>query len=291
MDNKQQKTKECEACGMTFTPHSSLQLYCKECGGHGLRIKQKYDREAERNKRYYQIHKPEINTYTCDICAKSFQTPYKNRRLCSNKCAKIASKQKLKCTNCNKQFIDIFELDAIPDSEIHKQRHFCSDACKQQFKQKNQTQKTKTEHICKNCNKIYYNKNQYFCCRTCRFEYDKKQYLQHQNKPITKYTCIICKQECDTPIFRCPTIKNSHNVPICSESCLTTYNKILKHKQKEDRDERLQKYIYENGMCSICDVSYKDCEYMQSNFLCIPHGAKCVDNKIQECPKFKTTFK
>ena len=71
-------------------------------------------------------------------------------------------------------------------------------------------------------------------------------------------------------------------------------NKFKRMKLKnEERAEqkKLDDYIKENGCCGICTTSYKDCERMQSEFRVIPKGARYVNSKIVQCPKFKTKFK
>ena len=55
---------------------------------------------------------------------------------------------------------------------------------------------------------------------------------------------------------------------------------------QKEYDEKLQKYIQKNGLCSICKTSYVDCERMQSNFRCYPKGSSCKGNLVIKCPKF-----
>ena len=47
-----------------------------------------------------------------------------------------------------------------------------------------------------------------------------------------------------------------------------------------------QKYIEENGLCSICRTSYKDCERMSSNYTASPKGSVFRGNLVIKCPKF-----
>ena len=61
--------------------------------------------------------------------------------------------------------------------------------------------------------------------------------------------------------------------------------------EQQEQKKQLDDYIKENGCCGICTTSYKDCERMQSEFRVIPKGAKYVNSKIVQCPKFKTKFK
>lgn len=281
--------KECKACGSLFEPTSSTQLYCTDCGSHGLRIKQQYDNQVARSIRYQQLYSPTVFEHTCKVCNKLFKTTYDNRHICSNRCATNASKLKIRCTNCSTPFTDIFELDGIPDNEIYKRNHFCSEQCKQEFEYNKYP-----ERICKQCGKLYRNKNQHFCCRDCQIAYThthKKPKTQPIPKRKPTYKCNICNKICAKPIFRQDCQSHTCNIPICSDICLDIYNKQIKQKANEDRNQRLQDYIAKNGMCAICNVSYKDCERMQSDFRIIPKGAKYIDNKIKVCPKFTTKFK
>lgn len=292
-------TKECEACGLEFTTTSLLKKYCDECGCNGLRVKKKYDRQIAINKRYQQIYKPEVFTKICAVCKTEFQTTYKNRIHCSSKCDKIASKQKLRCTYCRKKLQDTRSIDEIPDEELRKRHHFCNDDCKNKY----ELEKTEPK-ICQNCGKTYRNNNKKFCTKECQFDFlakhgrktePKQKPTLIQPKPKTNmHICYICKKPCTKPYFRIVQKQDDkllRSQPICSKECLDIHNKSLQRQKDKLQEQKLKDYIKCNGMCGICSTPYTDCERMQSEFRIIPKGAKYIDNKIQECPKFTTKFK
>lgn len=286
-------TKECEACGAKFTTTNKLQKYCPDCGSHGLRIKKKYDRNIARSIRYQNLVSPEVFTHTCKVCGKIFQTTYRSRKFCSDKCSQIASKEKLTCTQCGKKLIDVMSIDDIPDSEIHRRTHFCSDTCKAKYDlAKN------PPRICKFCGKTYHNKNKYFCCNDCQIKYRQSHKgatptpRKLREKIVRTYRCDICGEECTNPQFRPSKINGIYkNHVICSEKCMDVYKQWKQTDDERQAQKKMDDYVKENGCCGICTTSYKDCERMQSEFRIIPKGAKYVNSKIVQCPKFKTKFK
>lgn len=289
--------KDCEACGCSFTPTTSNQKYCPDCGSHGLRIRHRYDRQVAISKKYEQLYDPKVYTRICKICGKEFQTTY-NRDICSDKCSRLHSKQKLTCAYCHRPLTETYEEQGleIPDSEIHKRIHFCNNTCQEAYETE-----LYPPRICTNCGKTYRNKNIKFCCQTCQREYNHKHHKSSKPKLIlpktkskTLYTCVICGTKCEHPAyFRCPELsaKTARSQPICSKECLDIFNKSIQTKKKKDRQKRLSEYIKTNGMCGICTTPYSDCERMQSDFRIIPNGARYIDSKIQICPKFQTKFK
>ena len=94
--------------------------------------------------------------------------------------------------------------------------------------------------------------------------------------------------------FSCPVSNMfSTEYSFCSLECekkfpdiIARKEKLKKEKQKKQAEEKLQKYIQKNGLCSICKTSYVDCERMQSNFRCYTKGSSCKGNLVIKCPKF-----
>lgn len=82
--------------------------------------------------------------------------------------------------------------------------------------------------------------------------------------------------------------------PLCSDKCEERFKKMQKIKKEklqqekmlEKRSSKEQKYIEENGLCSICRTSYKDCERMSSNYTASPKGSVFRGNLVIKCPKF-----
>lgn len=291
------ETRECEACGIQYQPTKSTQKYCPDCIAHGgIRMKRKYDRYTEQSKQHDQLYTPKILTNTCCICNKTFQSIYETNT-CSAECRKIQRKRRLVCTQCGASLEEAYKKQhkEITDKELYKHNHFCSAACEHAYFVKRYPAKT-----CLNCHKTFHSDNIKFCCQTCQQEWNKthkKQNTQNTTQPKTPartYTCLVCHQTCEKPAYLRRNFtkpKSSQNLPICSDRCLQIYNKKEQEYKATEYQKRLSDYIQTNGMCSICTVPYTDCERMQSNFRIIPKGARYIDGKIQECPKFQTKFK
>ena len=240
-------TKECEACGAKFTPTHKLQKYCPDCGSHGLRIKKQYERNIARSIRYQNLVSPEVFTHTCSVCGKIFKTTYSNRKFCSDKCGKIAAKEKLICTQCGKPLTDVMSIDDIPDCEIHKRTHFCSDACKDEYELIKNPPRT-----CQYCGKTYRNKNKYFCCNDCQIKYRKshKGNTPSPRKPhkkvVRKYRCDICGKTCTHPRFQTCKINGIYKThTICSEECMDKFKRMKPKTDEQQEQKKLDEYIKE----------------------------------------------
>ena len=285
--------KECEACGEMFTPTVPHQKYCPDCGRNGRRIKRRYEKQIARSRHYEQLVSPRVYDKTCKVCGKSFKTTYPERFLCSDACMKTFAKQKMVCANCGKRITDVIPVDQIPDSYLHKRKHFCCPECEQEY-EKNKF----PARICKYCGKVYHSANKYYCCEQCRID---------DIKPV-KIEGKICQQ--------CGKTYYNRNMKFCNAACQKEYNKTHKmirpvskeakrkskmHKKQQEawqktanaqyaeiKKKKLADYIAKNGCCGICCTPYSDCERMQSEFRIIPKGARYKDSKIVECPKFWT---
>lgn len=110
-----------------------------------------------------------------------------------------------------------------------------------------------------------------------------------ETEPHAMRKCSTCSK-----VFSCPVSNMfSTEYSFCSLECekkfpdiIARKEKLKKEKQKKQAEEKLQKYIQKNGLCSICKTSYVDCERMQSNFRCYPKGSSCKGNLVIKCPKF-----
>ena len=139
----------------------------------------------------------------------------------------------------------------------------------------------KIQNVCKECGKIFisYLQPKDFCSKRCGDTY------------LVKHTsCAYCKK----PMTMDDDVHDvKYGTWLCSDTCkekwawvIARKEKLKKEKQKKQAEEKLQKYIQKNGLCSICKTSYVDCERMQSNFRCYPKGSSCKGNLVIKCPKF-----
>ena len=256
--------RECEACGAFFIPHTVNQIYCPECGRNGARIARRVQAQIEFGKALDRFYNPVIYDHICEQCGKPFKSTSENIRYCSNRCRKQARKEALTCDNCGIHLIDLFP--DIPDQELNKQYHYCSESCKQKHKEKLAVQKYGVK-TCIQCGKTYSSSNEKFCCRNCMQTYKQT----HKTVPMR-------------PVKQKPPISYSEQ----TKKALQAFKEKQAHQiPAEQRKQQMQDdYVRENGLCSICKTPYPDCERMQSNFRIIPKGAHYKDNKIMICPKY-----
>ena len=69
------KEKECEICGVWFTPHTASTKYCPECRNHSDQKRRKLEKQISHNIRMYGSgYKKQEVTRTCIYCGKVFST-------------------------------------------------------------------------------------------------------------------------------------------------------------------------------------------------------------------------
>ena len=175
------------------------------------------------------------------------------------------------CPNCGKEFI--------------KKGTYCSQECYREFMRKKKAEAEKRKaaglKLCPVCGKEF-SGNEICCSLECL---QKKK----EAEPHAMRKCSTCGK-----VFSCPVSNMfSTEYSFCSLECEKKFPDIIarkgelkKEKQKKQAEEKLQKYIQKNGLCSICKTSYVDCERMQSNFRCYPKGSSCKGNLVIKCPKF-----
>lgn len=276
--------KECEICGILFEAHSKSQKYCPICKENPRTLKRQMKRALRDSYRRNEYSEIKLYDKICLQCGKTFKTSNPNKDCCNSACEVQFKTEHLTCLYCHS---NLYAKGII--GNIHTKYNFCNDKCRTDYQYKQAKQKGNI-HICKQCGKEFIRTDGKFCNNDCYKAYiathknqthnNETKKIEVKPKPKIQYTCPVCK-----------TVFESAYIPInncCSKEC----NKIFRNKaNKIDRQKRLKQYICENGMCGICTTSYVNCERMQSNFKIIPKGAKYINNKIQECPKFKTNFK
>lgn len=251
--------RECEACGIRFTPVRYNQKYCDDCKQYGIRIKRRIDGRIKHAKHLDSIYNPTIYTKTCQYCGNTFRTPRMSAKFCRPRCKIEQKKTELFCDCCGAKLSDV--MDEIPDNIVYNRYHYCNETCEATHKQQLAIEKYGIK-TCKQCGKTYSNPNKEFCCRACMNDYYAAQKAAgiKQSRP----------REPKQPPTYTPEF---------------FYQKHKTEKPAEPKNQ-LQDYIKENGLCSVCRCPYPDCERMTSNFRIIPKGARYIDNKIQVCPKY-----
>ena len=316
MENKV-KEKECEACGIWFTPSRSNVKYCPNCRTHSDQIVRQMERNTQRNiDRYGYGQKTKKIQNVCKECGKIFISYLQPKNYCSKQCGEKYRIKHTTCAYCGKLMTkteDIRDMMGKP--------WFCSHECEENKKWEIAIQDGKV-NTCPNCGKEFIKKGTY-CSQGCYQEFMRKKKAEtERRKAAGLKLCPVCWKEfsgneiccsseclqkkkeaephamrkCSTcgKVFSCPVSDMaSVEYSFCSLECEKKFSDIIarkeklkKEKQKKQAEEKLQKYIQKNGLCSICKTSYVDCERMQSGFRCYPKGSSCKGNLVIKCPKF-----
>lgn len=270
--------KECEICGVWFTPYRKTQRYCKDCGKHSG-YKQ---RELQHNlnasiARCGTGRQPEAVTCICKRCGQHFTTYGAAKPYCSKNCKIEDAIADTVCENCGKKMTD------TEDQRYMSGRPwFCSDACRNEHKWKSAKEQGRIK-VCPECGKEFINKNITFCSKEC-YKHNIEKY--GRPKPAVQTLIRQCTV-CGKP-FNC-SVDDLRN-PICSPDCKSVYQKKRKKlkmkNQKAVQNQKKQDFINKNGLCGICRTSYKDCERLQSNFTASPEHSCFSGSLIIKCPKF-----
>lgn len=265
--------KECEACGKFYMATRKTQKYCPDCGKNGPKIKQYID-----NRIRYQTmaeNREKLTERTCKYCGKTYLAPgYSVKKFCSDDCEEKYKKSTLMCAYCGKPVI----LDHEPTKQEYSRpaRAYCNETCRQKAKQKELIERYGIRN-CAWCGKEFISSNKKFCSRKCSAEYE----WAHRDK--TQKVCLNCGKT-----------YSSQNSKFCSKACYDEYHKTHPYPTRpanqtrtaKTKNDKLETYIKQNGMCSICRTSYIDCERMRSNFRYSPNGAVFDKDKVIKCPKF-----
>lgn len=315
--DKKVKEKECEACGAFFIPYRSNGKYCPSCSSHSDRVKQKVERQIRKNiKKYGYGTAPKEIKNICKECGKIFISYVHPKDFCSKECE---STYRIKHTFCGYCHKPMTETENIYD--VNGKTWFCCEECSEKNKWDN-ARKLGEVKICPNCGKEFIKKSTY-CSKECYIDHmHKKKRESSRRKAAGLKLCPVCGKEfagnemCCSPeclqkkkeaepramrkcstcgkVFSCPVSDMaSVEYSFCSLECEKKFSDIIarkeklkKEKQKKQAEEKLQKYIQKNGLCSICKTSYVDCERMQSGFRCYPKGSSCKGSLVVKCPKY-----
>lgn len=308
------KEKECEACGVFFTPSRSNVKYCPDCSTHSDQVKRKIERQTQKNiERYGYGTAPKEIKNVCKQCGKIFISYVHPKDFCSYHCESAYHIEHTHCAYCERSMKD---TETIFDTK--GKIWFCSKECEEK-RQWELARESGNVHICPNCKKEHIKKGKY-CSKACYYEDVHKKKLANDarkqaglklcpvcgkefagdgstcsaaceqkkkdSEPQVKRRCVVCGK-----FFNCPASKLTiPALTVCSDECRKTLFADRKEakkglsRQKEQKKE--QEYINKNGLCSICKTSYVDCERMQSNFRCYPKGSSCKGNLVVKCPKY-----
>jgi len=148
------KIQTCETCSLNFT-YKSIKRFCSTSCYY----------ESLRDPSTKEICK-------CVTCQKSFNSyKYKNRKFCSNACAKgncskfkktLPKSKYANCKICDKKFLKRTKHSTRCDEHYNKQYTTLADGSKIE---------RVANHLilrnCIHCNSAYISKNKYFCSKTC----------------------------------------------------------------------------------------------------------------------------
>lgn len=263
----------CDICGTFFTPTTKRNILCPDCRKHPELKRKQLEKQIIQSKIRYDQKIPQLQTKICIVCGNEFHT-YKNEHTCSQECQDKYRIQNTVCKNCKKPMTETNDQRVTKNNE----NWFCCDTCKQEYRIKQAKEKGHF-HVCKYCNKEFIRSDEYaeFCSKTCYKKATKSGYER-------TFVCINCHKQ----------FKSTKRTDFCSETCDSM------HYQKNRRQKPTDAYIKKHtktkpektktapvSLCADCCTSYKDCDYMASNFTIKPKGAKYENSIIVECPKYK----
>lgn len=312
------KEKECEVCGAFFTPLRANTKYCPDCRNHATQKLRQMEYQTQRNIRTYGCtRKIEPITCTCEYCGKDFSAYGKEKDFCSVSCAVKYRIAHTTCAYCRKPMTETEDI-----RDVMGKNWYCCNECREKAAWRYARAEGKVK-ICPNCGKEFI-KDAVYCSKDCYLQYIHKQSAKRQalrdagqkecpicgkklsanriycspecrkkqerKEPHSVRTCEICGKE-----FDCPASRMLH--PLCSDTCRSLFEEkkaelkkirktVAADKLREQKLKKQQKYIKENGLCSICKTSYKDCERLQSNFTASPEGSVFQGSLVIRCPKF-----
>ena len=166
---KTYKEKECEICGVWFTPHTANTKYCPECRNHSDQKRRNLEKQVSHNIRMYGTgQKRETVTCTCACCGKEFPTYSKDKDFCSNQCASKYRIEHTFCAHCKKPMT---ETDDIQD--MQGKPWFCSEECREASKW-DYARSVGAVKVCPNCGKEHI-KNGTYCSMQCYREFIQKE--------------------------------------------------------------------------------------------------------------------
>lgn len=270
---------ECGICGAFFIQTNKLQKYCPDCRKSSGSKMRKMERNYSRSVRTYGTGRPVRECRnTCKQCGKEFISYKYEKDFCSRDCRVRYTLENTACVNCGKTMAGLgFTKIPYPIRE----KWLCSDECAEEWQWKIARQNG-TVHTCPVCGKEYIKDTKY-CCRECYLKDVRSKSKQEEPKKIMYY-CGYCRKA-----FEVGTGDGTFCSPKCREAARlrTIKNEERQEKRRQEKKEAKEaKYIRENGLCSVCRTSYRDCERMQTNFRMSPKGTVFDGALVVKCPKF-----
>lgn len=255
------KQKECEICGVWFTPSRSSQKYCPECGKDSTKAWRDLHKHMQYSVARVGTGRPVSKTEVeCKYCHKTF-TCYNGvtSAYCSKACEAADRIQNTFCACCGKPML---ETDDQRDTGWHN--WYCSAECREKYLM-DAARRNGTLKICPNCGKEFV-KDSVFCCNACYQEdrAKKKEYTKylrdnglkvceecgkefsglgkfcsaecealHKDKEPHAYkNCVICHKT-----FFCPA--SEMMAPLCSDSCRQEYNRKQEQNKKKAKQIKM----------------------------------------------------
>ena len=209
--------KECEICGVWYTPKTVRSKYCPQCSTHsGWKIRQMNHAIKDSIARNGTGRSFTPQDCTCEYCGKSYvRYIYKqDKRFCSSACKKEYEYANTFCHVCGKPMIET-DIRKTMNGNIW----LCSPECKETFRWE-KARKEGTVRICPNCGKEHITANTY-CCRACYSEdLQKQKELRKKRKAAGLKECPVCHKEFP--------VKEGVG-GYCSEKCLKSVQKTEPH--------------------------------------------------------------
>ena len=163
----------------------------------------------------------------CKHCKRIFETPFKQRRYCSDRCKEKEREKRMPthiCDCCGETF-------KREHSKIKSEKKYCSRECKEEMQWKE-----RPKHICDYCGdtfrraSIRIRTEKVYCSVDCRNKAisklrENRKGMKYGKAEVIEKSCKCCKG-----IFTQKRYKGTKEKDFCSLSCSTKYRHIEKEK-------------------------------------------------------------
>lgn len=178
--------KECQICGVFFTPSRKNQKYCPACGPHSESKRMQMARNFSRSVQKYGTGRPvEPIQNVCLNCGKNFKSWIYPKKFCSPECDRNFVEKHTSCAFCKKPYLDVENPAPIGRT------WFCSEECKTKTERESAKNKGLLSS-CQYCGKEVIGKK--FCNRACYMAAVKQGWKPEPVKIRPRY-CKNCGKE------------------------------------------------------------------------------------------------
>ena len=292
--------KECDICGGMFETDTKQRKYCDKCITNPAKARREVQKGLRRI--FRATYEPKVNEYVCDQCGKQFkstselvvryweklQNGHQTRRVfCCSTCKEQHQSERVTCRQCGKS------LKRLKLKPLAISTHFCNDRCKQKWREENLG-----FFFCEHCGKKVLvrksSEKRTFCSQECYRQAVANGWRSHTESVTRDEICEACGKRY-TAVYNSEREMQHTIFTVCSDKCrkfvqernirLRQQAKVAQKEAKlRKKKEQEQRIVETMSLCATCKVPYKECQYMQTNYVVLPKGAHMDSRgKIVEC--------